>query len=80
MTDRVKGGIVVKSIAKGRAVIAITCILAMAITGTALATSTENNSGDPTNIPPGSDTPEPTPVILNAIVVTLAAVFSIMLT
>lgn len=69
-----------RNMAKAKAAIVITCILAMAITGTALATGTENQAGDPSNIPPGSDIPEPTPVILNAVVVMLAAVFSIVLT
>ena len=69
-----------RNLARRKGAIAIICILTIAFAGASIAGTTEIDPGDPLNIPPGCQTPEPAPVILNVAVSMLAAVVSILLT
>jgi hypothetical protein len=70
----------VKRIVNAKALIVLFCIFTLVMAGICFGSGGENEFGDPGNLPPGSGILEPTPVILNALLVMLAAAISVVLT
>lgn len=75
-----KGGIVMRTLARARLVVGIVCVIAVLGVSTCLANEQWIESGDPGNINPGMSTLEPTPVILSGFVTVLATVVSLVIT